>query len=307
MGKKASYSPAMSDLDAGRRGPWVAPCPPPPQETWVAWLVPLIALANIVSFGYTMYVNDCPSTHRLEASDCVFPSLGRFAFEPFSINPLLGPSLYTLDSLGALDYNKVVVEGERWRLLACIWLHAGVIHLLANMLSLLFTGVRLEQEFGFVKIGLLYVLSGIGGSLMSCFSIQSNISVGASGALFGLLGAMLSELITNWTIYSNKCAALLTLMVVIAINLVVGVVPHVDSSAHIGGFVSGFLLGFVLLMRPQFGWISRRHIPPGYNMELIRPKHNLCQYLLWFTALVVLIIGFLFGLIKLSYVDRQLH
>ncbi|RRT67310.1 hypothetical protein BHE74_00003693 [Ensete ventricosum] len=102
---------------------------------------------------------------------------------------------------------------------------------------------------------------------------------------------MLSELITNWTIYANKCAALLTLMVVIAINLAVGVVPHVDSSAHIGGFVSGFLLGFVLLMRPQFGWISRRHIPPGYNMELVRPKHNLCQYLLWFTALVLLIIG----------------
>ena len=108
MGKKASYSPAMSDLDAGRRGPWVAPCPPPPQETWVAWLVPLIALANIVSFGYTMYVNDCPSTHRLEASDCVFPSLGRFAFEPFSINPLLGPSLYTSARLSFIILLRVL-------------------------------------------------------------------------------------------------------------------------------------------------------------------------------------------------------
>ena len=58
-----------------------------------------------------------------------------------------------------------------------------------------------------VRIGCLYVLSGFGGSLLSCLSInpaETTISVGASGALFGLLGALLSELITNWTIYSNK-------------------------------------------------------------------------------------------------------
>lgn len=56
-----------------------------------------------------------------------------------------------LDSLGALDYKKVVQEGEGWRLFTCVWLHAGVVHLLANMLSFLFIGVRLEQEFGFGK------------------------------------------------------------------------------------------------------------------------------------------------------------
>lgn len=55
-----------------------------------------------------------------------------------------------------------------------------------------------------VLIGLLYLISGFGGSLVSALFIQSNISVGASSALFGLLGAMLSELITNWTIYANK-------------------------------------------------------------------------------------------------------
>lgn len=55
-----------------------------------------------------------------------------------------------------------------------------------------------------MKIGLIYVISGLGGSLLSALFIQSNISVGASGAVFGLLGAMLSELIMNWTIYANK-------------------------------------------------------------------------------------------------------
>jgi membrane associated rhomboid family serine protease len=55
-----------------------------------------------------------------------------------------------------------------------------------------------------VKIGVLYLLSGLGGSLLSAIHTKSTISVGASGALFGLMGAMLSELLTNWTIYANK-------------------------------------------------------------------------------------------------------
>ena len=55
-----------------------------------------------------------------------------------------------------------------------------------------------------VRIGMLYVMSGFGGGVLSAFFIQSRISVGASGALFGFLGGMLSELITNWTIYANK-------------------------------------------------------------------------------------------------------
>lgn len=56
-----------------------------------------------------------------------------------------------LELLGALESKLVVEEGEGWRLVSCIWLHAGAIHLLANMLSLLFIGIRLEQEFGFCK------------------------------------------------------------------------------------------------------------------------------------------------------------
>ncbi|KAJ0971235.1 hypothetical protein J5N97_019194 [Dioscorea zingiberensis] len=275
---------------------WVVPPPPPPppppqQQLWVPWLIPLSALANTAVFAYSLYVNDCPSSSSHPPSDCIFPSLGRFSFEPLSVNFLLGPTRSTLDKLGALDYYKVVVNREEWRLMACMWLHAGVIHLFANMLSLLFIGVRLEQEFGFVKIGILYTISGLGGSLMSCLS-QREISVGASGALFGLLGAMLSELITNWTIYDHKCAALSSLILVIAMNLAVGLLPHVDSSAHIGGFISGFLLGFVLLMRPQFGWVNRKHIPPGYDMKRVKPKYKLYQYFLWFVSLLLLIYGF---------------
>ncbi|KAH9327326.1 hypothetical protein KI387_007504, partial [Taxus chinensis] len=150
-----------------------------------------------------------------------------------------------------------------------------LVHLFSNMLSLVFIGIRLEQEFGFFKIGMLYLLSGFGGSLLSALFIQSNISVGASGALFGLLGAMLSELIANWTIYANKIAALVTLVVIVVFNLAVGLLPHVDNFAHLGGFMSGFLLGFVFLIRPQFGWINQKKLTPGYELDTpIKPKYK---------------------------------
>ncbi|EPS59358.1 hypothetical protein M569_15449, partial [Genlisea aurea] len=171
-------------------------------KKWVPWLVPTIIAVNVVLFLISMYINDCPAAH---SGNCVGDSfLGPFAFQPTHENPLLGPSAATLLKMGALQVDKVVKDHEAWRLVTCMWLHAGAFHILANMLSLLFVGIRLEQEFGFLRIGLLYVISGIGGSLSSALFVRTTISVGASGALFGLLGAMLSELLINWTIYEKK-------------------------------------------------------------------------------------------------------
>ncbi|EOY34013.1 hypothetical protein QUC31_018638 [Theobroma cacao] len=266
-----------------------------PFKKWVPWLVPGFVLANIVVFVITMFINDCPKN----SVSCVAGFLGRFSFQPFKENPLLGPSSSTLEKMGALEVSKVVHGHQAWRLLACIWLHAGVFHILANMLSLVFIGIRLEQEFGFVRIGLLYLIAGFGGSLLSSLFIQTGISVGASGALFGLLGSMLSELITNWTIYVNKLAALLTLILIIVINLAVGILPHVDNFAHIGGFLSGFLLGFVFLIRPQFGYVSQKDVPPGYIVPSRKPKHKPYQYVLWVISLILLIVGYIVGLVLL--------
>ncbi|XP_059667831.1 RHOMBOID-like protein 1 [Cornus florida] len=264
-------------------------------KKWVPWLVPSFVIANVVMFLITMYVNNCPKN----SVSCIAGFLGRLSFQPFKENPLLGPSSSALEKMGALDVNKVVHGHQGWRLITCMWLHGGVFHLLANMLSLLVIGIRLEREFGFVRIGLLYLISGFGGSLLSALFIQSNISVGASGALFGLLGGMLSELITNWTIYANKVAAFLTLVVIIVINLAVGILPHVDNFAHIGGFVSGFLLGFVFLIRPQFGWVNQRYAPPGNSSASSTPKFKKYQLVLWITSLILIIVGYIVGLVLL--------
>ncbi|CAH2065359.1 unnamed protein product [Thlaspi arvense] len=114
--------------------------------------------------------------------------------------------------MGGLDVRKVLKGGEAWRLLSCNWLHGGVVHLLilVNMLTPLFI----------VRIGLLYLISGFGGSILSALFLGSNISVGASGAVFGLLGGMFSEIFINWTIYSNKVVT--TLLLIVAVNLGLG-------------------------------------------------------------------------------------
>ena len=77
-------------------------------------------------------------------------------------------------------------------------------------------------------------------------------------------------------------------MVIIVINLAVGILPHVDNFAHIGGFLTGFLLGFVLLVRPQFGWIVRQSLPAASQVQ---SKHKVYQYILWIIAMVLLIVG----------------
>ncbi|CAL5429839.1 unnamed protein product [Camellia sinensis] len=277
------------------------------ETMWTSWLVPMIVVANVGMFVAIMFVNDCPKNNLGFEGNCVAKFLGRFSFEPLRENPLFGPSSSTLEKLGALEWNKVAHGHQGWRLITCIWLHAGVVHLLANMLSLVFIGIRLEQQFGFdvgiydgflgvwmsyVLVGAIYLLSGVGGSILSSLFIQRSISVGASGALFGLLGAMLSELLTNWTIYTNKAAALFTLVIIIVINLAVGILPHVDNFAHIGGFLTGFLLGFILLLRPQFGWLERRNLPAGARAI---SKFTVYQYVFLLVALVLLIAGIYSG------------
>ncbi|KAE8708338.1 Replication factor C 2 isoform 1 [Hibiscus syriacus] len=208
------------------------------EKQWTSWLVPMFLVANVDVFVVVMYINNCPNNNPRLEGRCVARFLGRLSFQPTRENPLFGPSSNT---------------GICFLLIA-----KGCIGKIGS------TGVVQ------VCVGLIYLLFGLGGSILSALFIQRNISVGASGALFGLLGAMLSELLTNWTIYTNKAAALITLVVIIAINLAIGILPHVDNFAHIGGFLSGFLLGFVLLLRPQFGWVGLKNLPAGAP---VKSKH----------------------------------
>ncbi|KAK3150270.1 hypothetical protein QOZ80_3AG0231070 [Eleusine coracana subsp. coracana] len=288
------------DLEKGgvKKVPGKVPAPLYPQHEgereWVAWLIPIFFVTNITVFVVTMYVNNCPVHTPARDGKCIGHWLGRFGFQPLRQNPLLGPSSATLTKMGALVWEKVVHHHEGWRLISSMWLHAGALHLVVNMFSLMFVGMRLETQFGYVRIGAVYLLSGLGGSVLTSLFIRNTISVGASGALFGLLGAMLSELLTNWTIYSNKATAVMTLLSVIVVNLVIGILPHVNNFAHIGGFLTGFLLGFVVLMRPHLGWLQRYGMTPG--SDCTTKKYLLYQWILLAVALILVIIEFAIGM-----------
>ncbi|KAL6646291.1 hypothetical protein ACP70R_017899 [Stipagrostis hirtigluma subsp. patula] len=272
-GKGAGY-PQYAAPYGGGYGAAAAAAAEEEERRWWPWLVPTLLVACVAVFAAEMFVNDCPRHGSPGGRGCVAAGLlRRFSFQPLRENPLLGPSSATLQKMGALNWAKVVHDHQGWRLISCIWLQAGLVHLIVNMLSLLFIGIRLEQQFGF--------------DVLSALFLRSNyISVGASGALFGLLGSMLSELIMNWTIYTNKVAAIITLLFIIVVNLAIGMLPHADNFAHIGGFAAGFLLGFVLLARPQFGWMEGNELPQTNQP----PKYKAYQYVLWVAALTFLLI-----------------
>jgi hypothetical protein len=92
-------------------------------------------------------------------------------------------------------------------------------------------------------------------------------------------------------LFEKQFAALLTLVMIIVINLAVGILPHVDNFAHLGGFISGFFLGFVLLMRPQFGYINQKNSPLGFPMGTTKKKFKTYQIILLVIATIILISG----------------
>lgn len=136
-------------------------------------------------------------------------------------------------------YNPAIIDGEWWRLFTSMFLHIGVLHLLMNMIALYYLGTIVEKIYGSLRSSFIFILAGIGGSLTS-FAFHDSVSAGASGAIFGLFGALLFFGIIHRTLYQQTMGK--NIMLVLLINLLIGVfVPQIDMGAHIGGLISGFL------------------------------------------------------------------
>ncbi|KAL2467428.1 Rhomboid-related intramembrane serine protease family protein [Abeliophyllum distichum] len=214
------------------------------------WVISLFVILHLIAFAASMIINDCWSNSH---GQCALSPLGRFSFQPLSENPLLGPSASALDEMGALRQRYLAKDQEFWRLFTSPCLHAGVFHLLINLSCVIFVGIHLEQEFGPLRIGIVYILSALTGSLVAALFLQDRPSIASPSALFGLLGAMLSGLIRNWKFYSKKFATLVAFCAILMLNFILGLMPYINNFSNIGGFISGFLLGFVLLFKPQLG------------------------------------------------------
>ena len=173
-------------------------------------------------------------------------------FAPFHDNPLYGPPVDVLIRCGAKLDCLIEDYGENWRVFSPMWLHAGVIHLACNVAAVQQLGVPLEREFGWRKIGPLYFFGGIMGTLFSILFLPNSIMVGASGAVFALLGANWAD----WLLHNRKCNPFLSLLIVTVFNLALGLTPLLDNFAHTGGLIAGVLWGLVYLREDNTSCMS---------------------------------------------------
>lgn len=153
-----------------------------------------------------------------------------------------------LAELGARDYR--VANGEWWRLVTAMFLHGGFIHLLFNSWVLYDVGPAVEEMYGAARFLVLYFVSGVAGSLASFFWHPYVIMVGASGALFGLIGVMIAYGYRHRTTLAQQVRTMYVRWAVY--GLVFGFMLRADNAAHLGGLAAGFVYGMLVSDTPSF-------------------------------------------------------
>ena len=183
------------------------------------YVTQIIMLASIIGFIITI----------------LFGGIGCLADVPTAVLATLGANNITL-----------LRNGEIWRLLSYMFLHGSVLHLLVNMYSLYIIGTQIENYYGKTKYLIIYLISGICGGLLSAIGIgETTVSIGASGAIFGLLGA-LAYFGYHYRLYLGNVLKT-QIIPVIVINLLIGVLlPGIDNFCHVGGLVSGIFVAMAL-------------------------------------------------------------
>lgn len=155
------------------------------------------------------------------------------------------PSIDQIIHYGGLNFNLVVNDGQYWRLLTSMFLHIGFNHLFSNMVALLSIGWLLEKNIGKSKFIFCYFVSGIIAGIISLtFNPVYEIAAGASGAIFGLFGNFYALINTDFFKKFFKEKYYKTILYIIVMNIFTGITNKgIDNSAHLGGLISGFLLG----------------------------------------------------------------
>lgn len=172
---------------------------------------------------------------------------GTYALISINIVIFIIMLFYYNDVVGTFANNYTLVQSGQWyRILTCMFLHADIMHILFNMYALYILGTQVERYYGTKRFLIIYFLSGLLGSLFSCVFMSANtISLGASGAIFGLLGS-----IAYFTYnYRASLQGLLhsQIIPVILINLLIGFTSSsIDVSAHIGGLIGGILASMAI-------------------------------------------------------------
>jgi membrane associated rhomboid family serine protease len=185
-----------------------------------------------------------PFGGRIDARATVTLTLIGICVAVFGVEFLTGVN-QVLNDYGSWPFG-IAFGGEQWRLFTAMFLHVNLLHLLFNMYVLYLLGPQLERLFGHTRFLVLFLVSGLGGSVASYwFSEPNTVSAGASGAIFGLMAALV--------VAGHAIKADITqVLVLIGINLAIGfLVGGIDWRAHLGGLVTGAAVAAVLAYAPR--------------------------------------------------------
>ena len=163
------------------------------------------------------------------------------------------------------NYAPAIQSGEWYRLITSAFVHVSIIHLLCNMYALYIIGTQIENFFGKLRYSIIYLGSAITGSMLSMLFNTSNYSIGASGAIFGLLGALL-YFGYHYRVYLDSVIKSQILPIII-LNLSIGfMIPGIDNACHIGGLLGGVLISMAVGVKYKS---NKRDVINGIVMSLI--------------------------------------
>jgi rhomboid protease GluP len=163
------------------------------------------------------------------------------------------------------NYGPLTLSGDWWRLITATFIHFGVIHIAMNMYSLYSVGIYLEPMLGKVKYIVAYLCTGVVASIVSLWWHTSPTnSAGASGAVFGMYGLFLAFLISNIIPKIVREALLKSIGIFVFYNLVYGMKSGIDNAAHVGGLVSGFVIGYIFVL-------ARKKESKDFKMNWLAP------------------------------------
>ncbi len=161
---------------------------------------------------------------------------------------ILGYAVYEIDWLEIYGarFNTAIRAWEVWRFITPVFLHGSMAHIFFNMYALLSIGTLLERHFGHGRFVWLYFLGAFSGNVFSfLFTGENGYSVGASTAVFGLIGAEVIFFYQNRELFGSQAKqAISNAVVIIAINLFIGLSPGIDNWGHIGGLLGGMIFAW---------------------------------------------------------------
>ncbi len=187
------------------------------------------------------------------------------------------------------QWNEAVAAGWYWQLFTATLLHASLSHLAFNCYALFVLGRDIEGLYGSLWFTVVYLVSGLAGSVAWYVLGGAEPSVGASGAIFGLIGAEAAFFLRNRQLFGAfGQQRLKNVAILLVINLVLGfTIPNINYIAHLGGLVAGFLMGLVLA--PQYG-VAWSYDGPGPTPRVVDSRTNRQRWLALAAALLILLI-----------------